>query len=195
MKELEKLSFENIRVSYKDIIENIKITVVDYDNPCLAEADCTVFSLNEFVVDWFYSKVLYPELNYFFLEMLTKEERKITDAMSINEYIKYLNSKFNENDTIIINELYQTYLNLEKYISTNILTRHRECILINSIESYHDNTGAGTLIVDYLKDKYELIFLYSIEDAEEYWLDKVNFKEIFNSFMYWTNNKKLNEIL
>lgn len=195
MKELEKLSFENIRVSYKDILENIKITVADYDSPCLAEADCTVFRLNEFVLDWFYSKVLYPELNYFFLEMLTKEERKITDSMGINEYIKYLNSKFDEDDTITINELYQTYLNLEKYISTNILTRYTECILINSIESYHDNTGAGTLIVDYLKDKYELVFLYSIEDAEEYWLDKVNFKEMFNGFMYWSDNKKLNEIL
>lgn len=198
MKELEKLSFENIKVvqeSNYPLPDSTVIYVLDDNNECLAKADCNITSLNDFVSDWFSSIILKPEINYFFIEIFNDEERKLTDSMNLDEYISYINKTYGEDEASTLNELYNIYLKLEEYISENILNGYTKCVCINSINSTYDNTGAGTLIVDYLKENYELIFLYGTEEAEGYWLDKVNFKEIINGFMYWTDNEKLNNIL
>ena len=198
MKNLEKLSFENIRVvESNDALfgERLNISVLDNEYECLAEAKCSVNYLKDFTTDWFYPEILEPEINYFFNEIFTDEERKLTNNMSLDKYVAYINDKYGEDEASTLNELYKEYVNLNKYISSKISNQYNKCIRINVINSNYDNTGAGTLIVDYLKENYELIFLYGTEEAEGYWLDKVNFKEILNGFMYWSNNEKLNEIL
>lgn len=198
MKNLEKLSFKNIRVvESNDVLfgKRLNISVLDNNYECLAEARCSVTYLKDFAHEWFYSEILEPEVNYFFNEIFSDEERKITDGMSLDKYVTYINDKYGEDEASTLNELYNDYINLNKYTSSNLLNQYNKCIRINDIISNYDNTGAGTLIVDYLKENYELIFLYGIEEAEGYWLDKVNFKEIINGFMYWTDNEKLNEIL
>ena len=198
MKNSEKLSFENIRVvESNDALfgERLNISVLDNEYECLAEAKCSVNYLKDFTTDWFYPEILEPEINYFFNEIFTDEERKLTNNMSLDKYVAYVNDKYGEDEASTLNELYKEYINLNKYISSKISNQYNKCIRINVINSNYDNTGAGTLIVDYLKENYELIFLYGTEEAEGYWLDKVNFKEILNGFMYWSNNEKLNEIL
>ena len=198
MKNSEKLSFENIRVvESNDALfgERLNISVLDNEYECLAEAKCSVNYLKDFTTNWFYPEILEPEINYFFNEIFTDEERKLTNNMSLDKYVAYVNDKYGEDEASTLNELYKEYINLNKYISSKISNQYNKCIRINVINSNYDNTGAGTLIVDYLKENYELIFLYGTEEAEGYWLDKVNFKEILNGFMYWSNNEKLNEIL
>lgn len=198
MKNLEKLSFKNIRVTQNiDPIfgEYIKIMVIDNDCKCLAEAKCNTTLLKDFTSEWFYSEILEPEMNYFFLNVFNDEERNKTDNMSLDKYVAYINDKYGEDEASTLNNLYKTYINLKDYNSKNILNSYNTCVHINSINSNYDNTGAGTLIVDYLKENYDLIFLYGTEEACGYWLNKVNFKEILNGYMYYTNNKELNKIL
>lgn len=198
MENFKELSFDNIEVNYSssDILgEKLNITVLDNDGDCLAESKCEKISLKEFVSNWFYTELLEPEINYFFLHVFNNKEREKTDKMPLDKYIKYINNKYGEDEASVLNSLYETYISLKNYISSNLLLQHYECVIINSINSSYEETGAGTLIIDYLKETYELIFLYSTEEAEGYWLDKAGFKEILNGFMYWTNNEKLNEIL
>lgn len=198
MRNLKKLSFDNIRVTEDDNTlfgQRLNISVLDDKCECLAEAKCSVTYLKDFAPEWFYSEILEPEINYFFNEMLNDEERKIADNMSLDKYVNYINDKYGEDEASTLNELYKEHVNLNKYVSNNLLKQYNKCIRIDFINSNYGNTGAGTLIVDYLKENYELIFLYGIEEAEGYWLDKVNFKEIINGFMYWSKNEKLNKIL
>lgn len=198
MKNFEKLSFDNVEVDYSfnDIFgKELNIRVLSNDGECLAEANCKKFELKNFVSDHFYPELLENEINYFFLELLNNNERRETDEMPLDDYIKYINNKYGEDETSTLNELYKTYINLNAYISNSILNGYSDCICIKSINSSYENTGAGTLIIDYLKENFELIFLYGTMEVEGYFLDKVNFKEILNGFMYWTENEKLNEIL
>lgn len=198
MKNLEKLSFENIRVTQgADPIfgKYMKIMVIDSNYECLAEAKCSTILLKDFISEWFYSEILESEINYFFLDVFNDEERNKTNSMGLDKYVAYINNKYGEDEASTLNNLYKIYINLKNYNSKNIFNSYNTCIRINSIDSNYDNTGAGTLIVDYLKENYELIFLYGIEEAQGYWLNKVNFKEILNGYMYWTNNKELNKIL
>lgn len=198
MKNFEKLSFDNVKVDYSfnDIFgTRLNIRVLSDDGECLAEASCKKIQLKDFVSDYFYPELLEKEINCFFLDVFSDKERANTDNISLDDYIKYINNKYSEDETSTLNELYKNYNTLNDYISNNILNGYYDCICINSINSSYENTGAGTLIVDYLKENYGLIFLYATMEAEGYFLDKANFKEILNGYMYWTDNKKLNEIL
>ena len=198
MSNFNKLSFDNMKVdhSFSDLFgERLNITVLSDEGECLAEAICKICTVKDFAYDCFYLELLEPEINYFFSDVFGDKERTKTENMPLDEYVKYINVKYGEDEASTLNELYKTYTSLNKYNSDNLLARNHKCVSIKSINSSYDKTGAGTLIVDYLKENYELIFLYGTMEAEGYWLDKVNFKEILNGFMYWTENEKLNEIL
>lgn len=198
MENLKKLSFDNVKVyySFSDLFgERLNIEVLSDEGECLSEAVCKILTIKDFAYDVFYLELLEPEINYFFSNVFGDKERTKTENMPLDDYIKYVNAKYGEDEASTLNELYKIYTSLNKYNSDNLLARNYKCIYINSINSSYDKTGAGTLIVDYLKENYELIFLYGTMETEGYWLDKVNFKEILNGFMYWTDNKKLNEIL
>ena len=202
MKNFKDLSFKNIAVEYNsnNIFGNkINIRVISEDNDCLAEANCQVESLKDFSSNCFYPELLQKEIDYFFLEVFSDEERIKTKDISLSELVEYINNKYGEDDTSTLNELYKSYININDYLSdnktSNAVFNSDEYVRINNISSSYENTGAGTLIVDFLKENFKLIFLYGTMEAEGYWLDKVNFKEILNGFMYWSNDKKLNEIL
>lgn len=198
MVNFEKLSFENIEVTSESsglLGKRVYIKVLNDDGEILAEANCNETDMNDFTTDWFYSEILEPEINDFFFEILNNEERKLADNMDLEKYIAYINDKCGEDETSTLNKLYKTYVNLNKYNSSDIFKRYAKCVRINSINANYEKTGAGTLIVDYLKEKYELIFLYATSEVDGYFLDKANFKEILNGFMYWSENEKLNEIL
>lgn len=198
MKTLNKLNFnENLIVMEKKNNDDFEMVARDRDNSdeCSAKVNCRELKLNEFVLDWFYSEILHPELNYFFEELLSDEERLYVDCMGLDSYVSYLNNKFKETDTATMNGLYEVYIKLNEYINSNILNREIKCVLINTAESYNeDNTGLS-LILNKLKEDFELIISYSNDDLEGYWLDIASFKELINYNLFWTSNKKLNEIL
>ena len=172
----------------------MKIKVLDENNDCLAEANCSVGYLKDFTYDYFVPELLQKEVDYFFLEEFNEDDKEKTKNVSLDYFIKYVNSKYEDTDTSTLNELYKSYIDLNNYLPNNKLD-NREYVCLNSIQSNYDNTGAGTLIVDYLKENFKLIYLYATMEVEGYFLNKANFKQILNGFMYWTNDKKLNEIL
>jgi hypothetical protein len=57
-------------------------------------------------------------------------------------------------------------------------------ILLVAIESFIDGIGAGTAIVNYLKENYNCIWLYAMADAEEYW-QKQEFDDIGDYNYIW----------
>lgn len=193
---LKELSFNNINVEYPLTIQqenNPVIRVYNEDNEVLAKANCKKTTLQNFSANWFYNMLLEPEMNYFFLEVFSEEERELTNNLPLDEYVQYINDNYGY-ESSILNDLYAKYLKVETLLYNNSSIKSDECIYIEYIESIK-NSGAGTLIVDYLKENCNLIFLYSTDEALDYWTDKVNFKEVSNNYMYWTNNKELNDIL
>lgn len=198
MKKLKELSFENIVVknTLSDIFgERLEISVLTNENNLLAGAICKEFLLKDFAKDMFYPELLKREINYFYLEVFGDKERIKTENMPLDNFIKYVNVKYGEDEATTLNYLYEMYNNLNNYTSNNILNQNSKCIFIHDICSIYEKTGAGTLIVDYLKENYDMIFLYSMYSAQSYWVDKVGFKEISNGFMFWTTNSELNKIL
>lgn len=195
MKELQKLSVNRDLVFDFKKDDVLEITCVDEKNTALATVKCTKLKLNEFVLDWFYSEILHPELNYFFYELLNKEERLHADSMTLSGYVDYLNNKFKETDTATMNGLYNIYNQLNEYISSNIFNREIKCILLNSIDSFEEDNDGLSLILDNLKEDYELITTICNEEIEDFLLEKSNFKELINSNVYWSSNEKLNDIL
>lgn len=198
MKNLEKLSFENVKIEYplnRNIVNDLIIKVYDDDGEVLAKAKCEKTPVKNSLINYFYQEILEPEINCLFYDTLNNEERNLTDSMSIDEYIEYMNNNFDKNETELLNELYDKYINLIKLIQNDLSYQYSDCIYIDTINSKYKNTKAGTLIVEYLKDNCDLILLYSTEEAHDYWKNKVDFKEILNGNMYWSNNEKLNEIL
>lgn len=202
MKNLEKLSFENVEIEYplsRYITDDLILKVYSDDGEVLAKAKCKKTYIKDSLANYFYEELLEPEINYLFYYVLNEEERNLTDSMPIDEYVQYINSNFGEDEASTLNELYSTYKDLNKlireYIRKGLLSQYSECIYINMIDSKYDKTGAGTLIVEYLKDNYDLILLYSTDETQMYWENKVDFKEILNGNMYWSKNEKLNRIL
>lgn len=193
---LKELSLNNVKMEYPLTTQqenNPVIRVYNEDNEILAKADCKKATLQNFSANWFYNMLLEPEMNYFFLEVFSEEERELTNNLPLDEYVQYINDNYGY-ESSILNDLYAKYLKVETLLYNNSSIKSDECIYIEYIESIK-NSGAGTLIVDYLKENCNLIFLYSTDEALDYWIDKVNFKEVSNNYMYWTNNKKLNDIL
>lgn len=198
MKKLKELSFENIvtkNTLSSTFGEGTEISVLAKDNNLLAKATCKEFLLNDFAKNMFYPELLKREINYFYLEVFGDKERIKTENMPLDNFIKYVNVEYGEDEVTTLNYLYEIYNSLNNYTSNNALNQNSKCICIYDICSIYEKTGAGTLIVDYLKENYDMIFLYSMCSAQSYWVDKVDFKEILNGFMFWTTNTKLNEIL
>lgn len=63
-------------------------------------------------------------------------------------------------------------------------------IFIDCITAKNSGTGAGTFIVNYLKEKYDFIILYSIMDSEDYWA-KQNFKCFYDGYYIFDKNNIL----
>ena len=194
MKNYKDLSFENVKVEYYHD-DKFKVYVIGKDGEALAEAKCEKLRMKDFVSDYFYPALLETEINYFFNELFNSEERSLTNNMPLDKYVNYVNDKYGEDEASTLNELYNKYCNLRDYVFSGLLNQYSECILIDTIEANFEKTGAGTLIVDYLKDNCSFIFLYGTAEAESYWSNKANFKEILNGHMYWSDNEKLNAIL
>lgn len=193
---LKELNFSNVREDYPLTTSqenNPTFKVYDDNNDLLGEADCKRMTIKQFVFNWFYDFMLKPEINYCFSEVCNDEDKALTNNLDLEDYVKFLNNNYGY-EVITLNSLYNCYLKLEELLSEDSSLQDRECIFIDYIHA-QEGSGAGTLIVDYLKDKYGFIFLYGEEYAESYWEDKVGFKEIFNGYMYWSDNQKLSDIL
>ena len=193
------LSFEN--VVRKDIPSDlfagkVHFAVVDDSNEVLAEVKGNEVSLKDLIEDYYFNLILKPELEYVYCDILSKQDKVLVKAMSVNDYVEFVNNKYNiDGDELsTFNALYEIYKNLLDYLAKNT-DSNNYCFALNSICANYDGTGAGTLLINYLKEHYNLIYLYSIMDIEGYFLDKVNFAEIINGHMYWTNEEKLKEIL
>lgn len=74
------------------------------------------------VLNWVFSEIIEPELNYFTEELLTKEEISLTEEMSFKNYLSYLNNNFDKEDTFKINRFYRIYETLHKCINSNLKT-------------------------------------------------------------------------
>ena len=199
MKNLETLSFKDIvREDFQNNLFEGKISfkVVNDSNEVLAEVKGNEISLREFVSNHFYNQILKPELDYVFEDILSSTDKMFVNNMSVNEYVKFINDKYRESgeDLRTLNELFNVYTNLIDYLSKNEDVDNY-CFALNSICANYDGTDAGTLLINHLKEQYNLIYLYSIAEIESFFLDKVSFKEIINGYLYWTNEEKLKEIL
>lgn len=202
MNKLKNLSFENISATkFNDELygERIGLTVVE-NNEILSMVVGKEMSLKDFVSQHFYREILVPELKDTFddvYNVLSNEDKQLINKnLSVKDFIKFLNDKYEEyaDEFEILNSIFETYENLVNYSSDNHKC-NTSCFVLDSIETLHDGTGAGTLLINYLKENYDFIYLYSIMDIESYFKDKVDFKEIINGFMYWSNKEKLKEIL
>lgn len=193
---LKELNFSNVREDYPLTTSqenNPTFKVYDDNNDLLSEANCKRMTIKKFVFNWFYDVILKSEINYCFLEVFDDEDRALTNNLDLEDYVKYMSNNY-EDESIRLEGLYKMYVKLEQLLSEDSSLIERECIFIDYIYA-QSGFGAGTLIVDYLKNKYDFIFIYGEEYAESYWEDKVSFKEMFNGYMYWTNHKKLDDIL
>lgn len=188
----KELNINNIKVEQTNGINHF-ITVYDDNNKLLAKANCIKDYLKDFSSNWFYSSLMKAELDFFYCTLFNDYEKELLKDASLDEFIMYINDN-HEDNAKILNNLYNMRKNLEEILYNNLEFQNKEFIFVDSINAI-DGYGAGTLIVNYLKDNYDLIFLYSLEESEDYWTNKVNFKELFNGYMYWTDNQKLNEIL
>lgn len=199
MKNLETLSFKNVvREDFQNNLFEGKISfkVVNDSNEVLAEVKGNEISLREFTTNYFYNQILKPELDYVFEDILSDADKILANNMSVNEYVNFVNDKYREYERELdtFNELFNVYTNLIDYLSKN-KDIDNYCFVLNSICANYDGTGAGTLLINYLKEHYNLIYLYSIAEIESFFLGKVSFKEIINGYLYWTNEEKLEEIL
>lgn len=188
---LKELNINNIKVEQTNGINHF-ITVYDDNNKLLAKANCIKDYLKDFSSNWFYSSLMKAELDFFYYTLFNDYEKELLKDASLDEFIMYINDNYD--DAEILNNLYNIRKNLDEILDNNLDIQNKEFIFVDSINAI-EGYGAGTLIINYLKDNYDLIFLYSLEESEEYWTNKVNFKELFNSYMYWTNHKKLDDIL
>ena len=202
---MKKLSYENIQIS--DWSSNSKIitgaipytsieSLFDIDwnrlifkcisdeGETLAMAKCRSYNAKEFNKNVFYSFLVENEVNYTFNEILTAEERKLTNDMPLDDYANYVSENYPE-DSETLTELCNMYFNLKNFGDKNTFASFVHIDWIEACEGH----GAGTLIVDALKEKY------SDCEVESYWKDKHNFKEILNGHLYWSDNKELNKIL
>lgn len=209
---MKKLSYKNIQVSNENSnskvlngaipypsIENL--FDIDWERPvfkCLSEegellatAKCINYNAIEYNKYIFSGKILEDEINYTFTDVLSSEERKITDNMPLNKYVEYIKENHPE-ESEALEQLWNQSLRLKDFGEKNLLFN---AIYIDFIESFKDGSGAGTLIVNALKEKYSAIFLYSDSESEGYWKNKHNFREILNGHMYWSENEELNKIL
>lgn len=59
-----------------------------------------------------------------------------------------------------------------------------DLVIIHYIENRSNVKGLAKNIVDYLKDKYKTILLFSSQEAESYW-EKNNFKRCFLDYFYY----------
>lgn len=209
---MKNLSYKNIQVSNEN--SNLKVVngalpypsienlfdinwerpvfkYVSEEGEVLATAKCINYNAIEYNKYIFSGKILEDEINYTFTDVLSSEERKITDNMPLNEYIKYIKENYpEESETLEL--LWKQHLKLKDFEKKDLFFN---AIYIDFIESFKDGYGAGTLIVNALKEKYSAIFLYSGSESEAYWKNKHNFREILNGHMYWSENEELNKIL
>lgn len=198
MKNLEKLSFKNVEVEHSFIPHmhnNVTIKVYSDDREVLAKAECEIINTKKFLPDFIYRNTLEPEIDSLFYDLLNEEERKLADSMLIDEYVDYMNNKFKDGETELLNEFYNKCVKLNKFIEKDSSFLYADSVYLNTINSKYEKTGAESLIVEYLKDNCNLILLHSEEEFNEYWKNKAGFKEIFNGNMYWSNNEELNKIL
>ncbi|MBQ8997118.1 MAG: hypothetical protein IJ086_15295 [Clostridium sp.] len=195
MQNFKNLSFNNIKIEDSSLGGIVKISVIADTQECLAEARCKILNFKDFAYHCFYKELLNPEIQYVCSEFLSSEQYEYAKALAIENFMEYANENCCEDDISTLNYLYEKYDNLNKYILNNVSLQEAKCICIDNIESYYEKSYAGTLIVDYLKSNYLLIFIYGTWEAEEYWKKKACFKEILNGFMYYTDNIKLNEIM
>lgn len=193
MRSVKKLSFKNIRVNKDSVFleKQIKISVVENED-IFAEARCYIYTIKDFVSEWFYFKVLFPEMNYFFEDVcdMCNDKEKIMD-MSLKEYIEYINSKYESDKTFVLNELYGKYGRLKKYISLD-KSIDNECVYVENIYSGYKDKESEALILEYLKENYDTVCIS--QEIEKCWAEIDDFKSIANGFMYWTKSRKLDEI-
>lgn len=202
MNKLKNLSFENITVTkFKDKLFGDKISLKVMNNSeILSEVIGTEMSLNNFVSSNFYHEIIKPELHYVFDNVLSEEDKRWVDSRDIylKDYIKFLNNKYNEfeDELETLNNLFKAYDNLINCsLNNNENNNDTYCFVLDSIRTKYDGTGAGTLLINYLKENYNLIYLYSIMEIESYFKNKLDFNEIINGFLYWTDKEELKKTL
>lgn len=208
---MKKLSYENIQISDGDLNSKIVTGAIPYTSveslfdinwnrpifkcvndsgETLAQAKCKSYNAKEFNENVFYSFLVENEVNYTFNEILTAEERKLTNDMPLADYVNYVSENYPE-DSDTLTEICNMYFNLKKLGDETAFVNFVHIDWIEACEGH----GAGMLLVNALKEKYSAIFLYSDSEVESYWKEKHNFKEILNGHLYWSDNKELNKIL
>jgi hypothetical protein len=191
MQTLKDLSFDNIKKGNHDLTvigENIKFSVVE-NNEILAEAMCSIMSIKEFANNYYLNFFVKDELNQF--KNILNLDKELSDDY-IKNCIELISLNYCEEETRSLKWLYNNYNTLKDFAKLN---PDEKCVYIDWIKAHKEGLGAGTLIIDYLKDNFDMIVLYGEIDTEDYWLDIVNFREILNGHMYWSKLDIINEIL
>jgi ribonuclease HI len=190
MQTLKNLSFDNIKKGNHDLFiigKNIKFSVVQ-DSEILAEAMCSIMSIEEFANNYYLNFFVKDELNQF--KNILNLDEELSDNY-IENCIKLISLEYCEEEISSLKWLYKNYNALKEFAKLN---PDKQCIYVDWIKAHKEGLGAGTLIVDYLKDSFDMIVLYGDIDAEAYWLDVVNFREILNGHMYWSKLDIINKI-
>lgn len=113
-------------------------------------------------------------------QMITSEEKYLREEYKLSE----------TDDLIFMDEGNLEYLYSIKNKAVDLEDSLKNGVYIGLINAYEEGTHAGTFIVDYLKEKYDFIVLYSICDATEFW-EKKEFKPFYTEDYFYFDKKNL----
>lgn len=172
-----------IDLNRKKDSQHSKILCLNEENKKLSHAIVSDLNFEEFVND--INDLINKEIEYL------EQEYDIKDIFKLKEKYKLQFGTF-------IGKEYDEYnLEILYNLKTNIIDNKNlfsKGLSVLFLEAFEEKTRAGTFIVDYLKDIYDYIILYSDCEAIEYW-EKQSFIEFFDGYYFWSKNTQIINLL
>jgi hypothetical protein len=113
--------------------------------------------------------------------LVTDEDNNINSIA----FIRY-NSEFNIAEDLKSDLNYDNKITADKnYLQEKVINKLDNGITLDAVESVVTGLNAGTKIVNYLKNKYNSILLYALEEATTYW-NKQSFNNIEDCYYIWS---------